>query len=93
MNAARVLGTAMPLLLLTAAAAVAVLLHAEDRRIRRREARTAEQRARPPCAPCRAVLDELEMLRAAVRYACCPGWWRPGHLYVHHPDCTKGPTP
>ncbi|SCF88733.1 hypothetical protein GA0115259_1042212, partial [Streptomyces sp. MnatMP-M17] len=28
MNAARVLGTAMPLLLLTAAAAVAVLLHA-----------------------------------------------------------------
>ncbi|MGW6741700.1 hypothetical protein ACWGDX_13395 [Streptomyces sp. NPDC055025] len=93
MTAARVLGAAMPLLLLTAAAAVAVLLHAEDRAIRRREARAAEQRARPPCAPCRAVLDELELHRAAVRHACCPGWWTPARTYAHHPDCTKERTP
>lgn len=90
MTTARILGAAMPLLLLTAAIAVFALLHAEHRATRRREARQAEQRARPPCpGPCRAVLDELELHRAATKHACCPGWWTPAHTYAHHPDCTK----
>ncbi|MFJ2675093.1 hypothetical protein [Streptomyces sp. NPDC087525] len=90
MTAARWIGAGIPLLLLTATAVLAALIHAEQRQSRRRAARTAEQHARPPCpCPHRAALDELALHRAAVEHACCPGWWEPGHFYSHHPDCTK----
>ncbi|MCL7377444.1 hypothetical protein [Streptomyces sp. 35G-GA-8] len=92
MTAARWIGAGIPLLLLTAAAALAAMLHAEQRQTRWRAARTAEQHARPPCScPHRAALDELALHRAAVEHACCPGWWEPSHTYSHHPDCTKEP--
>ncbi|MFF1957994.1 hypothetical protein ACFVWX_13510 [Streptomyces sp. NPDC058220] len=95
MTVARILGAAVPALLLTAAAILAALLHQEARRARRRRARVAEQRARPApawppdLAPLLALIDELALHRDATRHACCPGWWEPSHTYSHHPDCTK----
>ncbi|WP_133243335.1 hypothetical protein [Streptomyces scopuliridis] len=85
----RALGLVYPLLLLGAVLVLVVLLAAEGRRDRRARARRAEQLARPPAVSFAALLDELAIHREAVRHACCAGWWTPGHLYRHHPDCTK----
>ncbi|MFI5755650.1 hypothetical protein [Streptomyces sp. NPDC051569] len=88
---ARIVGGGVPVLLLVAAVVLAVLLLQEGRRARRAEAAAAERAARPasPVNPYAALLDELALLRAAVEYACCPGWWEPSHLYRHHSDCTR----
>ncbi|MGS2588059.1 hypothetical protein [Streptomyces hebeiensis] len=84
---ARLLAAAIPLLLIGAAAVLAGLLLSDQRRARRVEAALTERRARPPCVPAATLLDELALLRSAIRGACCPGWWTAGR-YTHHPDCT-----
>ncbi|MEW1719804.1 hypothetical protein [Streptomyces sp. NPDC093109] len=88
---ARIVGAAYPVLLLVAVVLLVALLLREGRRTRRAAAVAAERGARPasPVHPYAALLDEVALLRAAVEYACCPGWWEPGHLYRHHPDCMK----
>jgi hypothetical protein len=81
-TAARVIGSAVPLLL-TAALGILIGLYArEKRRQRRREAQAAKQAARP-------LIDCTDAVVAvALAAACCDAWW-PSAGTDHTPDCRR----
>ena len=74
--------------------AIAAIWHATvmvtERRAHRALAAAIERRARPdPPIRSPADADELQLLRDALRHACCAGWWTQDREYRHHPDCAK----